>query len=138
MYYQKSGTPITYHFEYDDITGKYNRYITQEGKVDYKQWLGNIGIQYNLIYKSSNTFLFNGGVILTKASEKIKNSDAGVDAKGLSGYFLGAGYERKILDRFSIFSEIQYNFNFPILKSFSIDYGGVNFNIGVRGYFSQK
>ena len=137
MYFQKSGTPIGYHFEYDEQTDKYNTYTTQEGDVDYKQWLGNIGVQYNLCFKLTNIIILNGGITLVKISEKIKNSTAGSDGKGISGYFLGIGYEKKILDKFSLFSEIQYNFDFPILKELGIRSGGANINAGIRYYFSQ-
>ena len=142
MYFQKNGTPITYHFERDSITGEFYTYTTQEGNVVYKQWLGNIGIQYNLNFGQTNNFIFNGGVTLIKLSERIKNSTAGDNAKGLNGLFFGIGYEKIILEKFSLFSEVQYNFDmrkFQILGyDIHLKYGGANFNVGMRYYFSQK
>jgi len=129
MYFLKSGTPIIYHFEYNN--GESIMYTTQEGDVDYKQLLGNIGIQYNLCFASTNILIFNGGITLVKVSERIRNSTTGSDSKGLSGYFFGVGYEKKILERLGLFSEFQYNFDFPILTMFGVNTGGANFNVGI-------
>jgi hypothetical protein len=140
MYFQKSGTPITYHFEYDELTGELtNTYTTQNSDViiTWRQWLGNIGIQYNLTIGQTNNLIFNGGISLVKASEKTKDSSVGSDSGGfgLSGFFVGIGYEKRFLRNFGIFSEAQYNFDFPILKQLGIRYGGTNLNVGIRYHF---
>ena len=139
MYFQKSGTPITYHFEYNDLTGEFTTYTTQEGDVDYKQWLGNIGIQYNLSFNSTHIIIFNGGISLAKVSEKIRNSTDGFDTNGFgfTSFFVGIGYEKKILDALNLFSEFQYNLDLPILQELGFRFGGANFNVGVRYYFRQ-
>ena len=133
MYFQKSGTPIIYHFEYGDLTGEGTTGTTQEGECKYQQWLGNIGIQYNLNLGLTNSLIFNGGITLIKQSEKIKNSTAGSEAKGFSGFFVGAGYEKRILRKFGLLAEAQYNFD--MWKIYDLKYGGANFNVGMRYYF---
>jgi hypothetical protein len=140
MYFQKSGNPLTYHFEYDELTGELtNAYTTQENDViiTWRQWLGNIGIQYNLRLGLTSNLIFNGGISLVKASEKTKDSSVGSDSGGLglSGYFCGIGYEKRIYKKIALFSEAQYNFDFPILRQLGIKYGGANFNVGMRYYF---
>jgi hypothetical protein len=140
MYSQKSGNPITYHFEYDELTGELtNTYTTQENDViiTWHQWLGNVGIQYNLGLGLTNNLIFNGGISLVKASEKTKDSSVGSDSGGLGlfGYFFGIGYEKRISKKFGLFTEAQYNFDLPILRKLGINYGGANFNLGIRYYF---
>jgi len=138
MYFQKYGTPIIYHF--NSSNGVSNTYTTQEGDVALQQLLLNIGIQYNLSFGLTNMLAFNGGISLIKASEKISNSPSNSDLKanGFAGYFLGVGYEKRISDKFGLFSEVQYNFDRLILKTFDISYGGANINLGVKYYFSQR
>jgi len=138
MYFQKSGTPTIYHF--NSSNGVSNTYTTQEGDVALQQLLLNIGIQYNLSFELTNIITFNGGISLIKASEKISNSPSNSDSKanGFAGYFLGIGYEKRILDKFGLFSEVQYNFDRLIFKTLEISYGGTNINVGIRYYFSQK
>ena len=141
MYSQKSGTQIIYHFEFDPQTGELiDTYTTKGDNITWRQLLGNIGIHYNLNFGLSNNLIFNGGVTLIKQSERTKDSSASSNAKGLNGFFLGVGYEKKILDAFGIFSEVQYNFDmwkFKILgHDIKLQNGGANFNIGVRYYFN--
>lgn len=138
MYFQKSGTPIIYHF--NSSNGVSNTYTTQEGDVTLQQLLVNIGIQYNLSFELTNILTFNGGISLIKASEKISNSPSNSDSKanGFAGYFLGIGYEKRILEKLGLFSEVQYNFDRLIFKTLDISYGGANINVGIRYYFSQK
>jgi|WetSurMetagenome_2_1015567.scaffolds.fasta_scaffold227073_1 hypothetical protein len=136
MYFQKSGTPIIYHF--NSSNGVSNIYTTQEGDVALQQLLVNIGIQYNFSFELTNILTFNGGFSLIKASEKISNSPSNSESKasGFAGYFLGTGYEKRIFNKFGLFSEIQYNFDRLIFKTLDINYGGTNINIGIRYYFS--
>jgi hypothetical protein len=139
MYFQKAGTQIIYHFEYDPHTGKpVNTYTTRGGDITWRQLLGNTGIQYNLPFGLTNNLMFNGGITLVKASEKTKDNSAGSEAKGFTGFFLGAGYEKRISDTFGLFSEVQYNFDIRKFEILGHKYGGANFNIGIRYYFSQK
>ena len=143
MYFQKSGTPITHHFEYDNQTGEFTTYTTQEDDVTviWHQFLVNIGIQYNFKFDLTNNLLFNGGITLIKLSEKANDSSVSFDSGGFSpGYFFGIGYEKRILDKFSLFSEVQCNLDLPILKTLDIGSGGagVNLNVGIRYYFNQK
>ena len=142
MYFQKSGTPITYHIEYDFTTDNYDKYITQEGTIVLKQFIGNIGVQYNLVFSSNDIILFNSGLTLIKATEKTKDTSLSSDVKGLNGFFCGIGYEKKLFDKLSLLSEFQYNFDiwgFKILDyDAKIKYGGANLNVGVRYYFKQK
>ena len=139
MYFQKSGTPIVYHFEYNDLTGEVTTWTTQEGECKYQQWLGNIGIQYNLNLGLANILMFNGGITLFQQSYKIKNSTAGSEAKGFNGLFMGIGYEKRILRKIGLFSEAQYNFDvrrFKILDyEIRLKYGGANVNVGMKYYF---
>ena len=140
MYFQKSGNPITYHFEYDEQTGITNKYTTQERDVTvtWRQWFVNMGVQYNLKFGLTNIILFNGGLTLAKVSEKTSDSSVSFDSGGfLPGCFLGIGYEKRILDKLSLFSEFQYNFDLPILMLLGIREGGANLNVGVRYYFNQ-
>jgi hypothetical protein len=142
MYFQKTGTQIIHHFEYDPQTGEPVTYTTRGDDITWRQLLGNVGVQYNLHPGLTDNLMFNGGITLVKASEKTKDDSASSDAKGFTGFFLGAGYEKRISDKFGLFSEVQYNFDIWKVKIFgysvSFKYGGANFNVGIRYYFSQK
>jgi len=140
MYFQKTGTQIIYNFERDPLTGELNMYTTRGGDITWRQLLGNIGIQYNLNLEQKNNLIFNGGLTLEKTSEgEVKQNIS------LSGFFFGIGYEKRILEKFSLFSEVQYNFSIVnMLKielfghELKLKNGGVNFNVGGRYYFSLK
>jgi hypothetical protein len=142
MYFQKSGTPIIYHFEL--IDDKYVTYTTRDwdDEIICKQWLGNMGVQYNLGIKTNNVLIFNGGITLFQISEKNRDSSIRYNAKGFNGFFVGIGYEERILDNLSLFSEGQYNVDIWQFKVFGYDiafkHGGANLNVGIRYYFSQN
>lgn len=135
MYFQKSGTPIIYHF--DSNNGINTIYTTQEGDIVLQQLLVNIGMQYNLSLKTSNTIVLNGGISFVNSSEKVINSFTNSKSKGFAGYFLGIGYEKRLSDQFSWFSEAQYNFDRVVFKMLDMNYEGTNINIGIRYYFNQ-
>jgi len=135
MYFQKSGTPITYHINYNNETGEVTKWTTQEGTCTYKQLICNAGVQYNIKFRLSNILFLNGGIALVKQSEKIKNSASANNGKGMPCYFFGIGYEKCVLEKISLFSEFQYNFDWKILNILGLKYGGANINIGFRYYF---
>jgi hypothetical protein len=145
MYFKKTGTQIVHHSEYDNQTGKFIENTTRGGDITWRQLLANIGIQYNLNLAPTNNLMFNGGITLVKAYEQTEDTSAGSDFKGLAGFFLGAGYEKEISDKFSLFSEVQYNFDiFDIFRikilghNIGLKYGGANLNAGIRYWFNQK
>ena len=72
MYFQKSGNPIIYHYEYNDWTGESNTYTSQESDVTitWHQLLVNIGIQYDLKFGLSNNLIFNGDNISKACAER--------------------------------------------------------------------
>jgi hypothetical protein len=141
MYFQKSGTPVIYHVEIIDDETVLHTTRDWDDKIIYKQLLGNMGIQYNINFKSNNVLLFNGGITLLKVSEKTRKSTEVSGINGFNGFFFCFGYEKRIFNNLSLFSECQYNFDMWRFKLFGyeidIKNGGANLNIGVRYYFSQ-
>jgi len=134
MYFQKVGVPIAHHFVYEN--GVMRVSTTQEGNVKLKELLINLGVQYNAEFKQTNVIVINAGILVVKASEKIKSDSSNSESKanGFAGYFLGVGYEKKLSDRLGAFSEVQYNVDRIIFKLFDISYGGANVNVGIRYY----
>lgn len=138
MFFRCEGVPIIYHYESNN--GISQTYTTREGNIIYKQFLFNIGIQYNYSIKDLNKIITNGGISIINATETTNNTNADSEskAKGFAGYFIGLGYERNFENiPLSVFSEIQYNFNRPVFKALDLSYGGANVNAGIRFYFKQ-
>jgi hypothetical protein len=138
MYFQKSGNQIIYHSEINDLTGEIITYTSRGDEIIWRHFLINIGIQYNFNFKQTKHELTcNGGITFEKTSEgTVKQKIA------LTGLFVGVGYEYRVLKKFGLFAEAQYNFN--ILNMFNLNlfgyelkfkHGGANFNVGMRYYF---
>ena len=137
MYFKKLGTPIIYHFTSEN--GVSRTYTTQEGVITINHFLFNVGLQYNFNLSDNYKVLINGGIALIKSIEESDNPlEYDSNGGGLSGLFLGLGLERKFSTiPLSIFTEIQYNPSFTILKTYNLDYSSINLNIGLRYYFNQ-
>ena len=138
MFFRCEGVPIIYHYESNN--GVSNTYTTREGNIIYKQFLFNLGVQYNYSIKELNKIITNGGISIVNATETTNNTSADSEskAKGVAGYFIGLGYERNFKNiPLSTFGEIQYNFNRLIFKALDLSYGGANINVGIRYYFKQ-
>lgn len=138
MFFKCEGVPIIYHYESKD--GVSYTYTTREGNIIYKQFLFNLGIQYNYSITELNKFIANGGVSIVNATESTINTsaDSKSEAKGFAGYFIGIGYEKDFNNiPISVFWEMQYNFNRFVFKALDLSYGGANINIGFKFYFKQ-
>ena len=138
MFFRCKGVPIIYHYESNN--GVSYTYTTREGNILYKQFLFNLGVQYNFSIKELNKIITNGGISIVNASETTNNTSGYSEskAKGFAGYFVGLGYERNFENiPIIVFSEIQYNFNRLIFKTLDLSYGGANINVGIRFYFKQ-
>ncbi len=137
MYFRKKGVPIIYHYE--SKNGIDTFYTTQEGGVELEQWNINLGLQYTRQTSNSGKIFFNGGVLIVKSSSKYKlTPEINTTARGLAGFFIGTGYEKKLQAwPLSLFTELQYNFDRGIIWFGNPDFGGGNVNVGIRYYFKE-
>ena len=120
MFYTKNGIPITYHYVSKD--GISSSYSTQDtGTVTIRQFLFNLGVQYNINLNQYYVLLVNGGINLVNFSEKSKNPDSDTKGNGFAGYFLGVGIERQIKKiPLSTLIEVQYNIDRLIFSTYGL------------------
>ncbi|NLT52281.1 MAG: hypothetical protein GXX85_15360 [Ignavibacteria bacterium] len=141
-YFSKTGVPVI--GTYDLVDGQW--ILTsekREGKAEYKQWLFNGGLLVKIFIDPEWTLGINGGITYSTVKEEQKNNDGtvGISVSDLSafGLFIGAQVEKNFGNSpFSVFFEPQYNYmatGFPFINS---QFGGFNFNAGIRFYFKER
>ena len=138
-YLQKSGTPLikTYSFQNGNLIIINER---REGNAKFSMLFFNFGLQYNFLNSNNFTVGANGGITWSRINETQEYQGGGyeINGKGILGFFAGGMLEKKFQGKpFSVFTEIQYNMSRQDLLGFVGDYGGFNFNLGFRYYFSK-
>ncbi len=141
-YFSKNGIPSISILNTDN-TG-HSTIVTQksDGTASFKEWLINVGLQYNLNLSKGLLLGMNGGLTFVYAKE-VHNDKTGKNilnsnASGLWGFFMGAGMEKRFgKSPFSLFMECQYNFNLYDFFELYTGFGGVNISIGSRVYIRR-
>ncbi len=140
--FSKSGTPIIR--SYNVINGQLVLASeTREGTAKFNQWIINGGFLYNFFLNPDWTLGLNAGVTYSIVSEEQKNANGTIgyssDGSGIFGFFIGSVLEKNFSEsHFSIFIEPQYNFSRSDVLRYVGNYGGINLNIGIRYYFSDR
>jgi hypothetical protein len=140
--FTKSGVPViyTYHFQGGaliDVTE------SREGVATFKQWIFNLGLQYNLFLSEEFTLGIIGGGTYGRVSEEQRRANGsivfGIEGATLFGFFGGIAMERNFRQSpVSVFLESQYNYSRRDLVNFLGNYGGTNLTLGIRYYFSER
>jgi hypothetical protein len=139
-YFAKSGIPpVIYRNIYSNAYSESG----DGGRAYFRQWIINVGIQYNLFLSDDFTLGMNGGVTYTRVSETLPIPGTGVSSSlhgsGALGMFGGLAIEKNFLESpFSIFAEAQHNFVRHDLIDQVGDYGGANLTLGIRYYFRER
>lgn len=141
-FFSRSGVPVIKTYTYESGVPVLVSEV-REGTAKYTQWIINGGFLYNFFLNQDWTLGLNGGVTYSIVSEELKNINGTVissmDGSGIFGFFIGAVIEKGFnKSHFSIFFEPQFNLNRSDILRYVGDYGGLNFNIGVRYYFKER
>ncbi len=134
-YFHKTGVPIFKDVAPSSITNP----VSGNGNADFKEWIINAGIIYNLPLFDGLDASLNGGFFYAFINENQTAADGSslihLVTKSL-GLYLGGGIEYHIPGiPFSIFGETQYNLASQLNGVGSVTgYGGLNINAGVRIY----
>ncbi len=110
--------------------------------VTFSQFIFNAGLQYNFFISKSIKLGLSSGFTYSMVNQKISLQSGktieNLDNEGLYGYFAGTSLEKTFEDsHVSIFGEAQYNFIRKDLVYYRSNFGGVNFTIGGKYYFSN-
>lgn len=140
-YFSKSGTPIIHDYIIDG--GLYEVSSRKEGTAKFNEWIFNLGFYYKFFPHPDWTLGLNGGFAFCVFNEKQKNADGTISSSTstiiATGFFVGTVLERNFNPgHFSIFFEPQYNSAEEPVFNNSANYGGFNFNLGVRYYFKER
>lgn len=136
--FSKSGVPVIRSYI---APGIYTE--TKEGNAEFSQWIINAGFLYHFFLGKGFLLGLNGGGTFTSISEEIKNKEGNVTSStkgsGALGYYIGGELEKNFKNNaFAVFTEIQYNSCRNDLLILVTNYGGINYNFGVRYYFRSK
>lgn len=115
-YFSKTGVPVIYTYNYDQSGSLVSVKETEDGTAEYKQWIINGGLQYNVTLSEDFALDINSGITYTWLSEHQQSSNgsvgSSVEGTGVLGFFGGIAIEKNFRESpFSTFAETQYNYS---------------------------
>lgn len=134
-YFHKTGVPV---LQLNSLTsGPHSS--TGSGNADFKQWIVNAGLIYNLPILEGLDASINAGLFYAfiRENQAASNGATLIDLSTKSlGLYLGGGIEYHIPEMpFSVFAETQYNLASQLnTVGSATNYGGLNLNLGARIY----
>lgn len=145
-YFIKNGVPtITlYSIDSSGVVTILSR--TKQGTAEFRQWIFNLGVLYDLSLSDSYLLGLSAGITLAAIHESITYKDftgsmttSTASGIGQLGYFAGMSVERGFEKTpLSILAEAHYNISRSEVLTLVGNYGGASVALGVRYYFGDR